>query len=131
MKPETKYIIRNSIRTPDGTEIESKHTHDYVSHKDKNGNIYSVDGGKDYLKRGFIIPDFEETSVYNTDDIGIIREVFTWGTYGKDGKQELRYILLKDMDIEHIEAILETQTRLPEYVKNIFKKEIEFKKDNV
>lgn len=125
MKPETKYIIRNSIRTPDGTELISKSTHDYVYYKDKNGKMYSVDGGYEYLKRGYESQDFEETSIYSTDDIGIIRDVFKWGTYGKDGQQDLSYILLKDMSNEHISNILKTQTYILLYVQNIFSRELE------
>ena len=32
-----------------------------------------------------------------------------WGTYGKDGKGPLKYILLKDAKKEHLEAILKTE----------------------
>lgn len=32
-----RVIIQNAIRTPDGTFLVSKHRHDFVSYKDKNG----------------------------------------------------------------------------------------------
>lgn len=44
-------ILKNAIKTPDGTIIESKHRHDFVSYTDKNGKYYAVDGGLDYLRR--------------------------------------------------------------------------------
>ena len=46
-----RQIVLNSIMTPDGTVLISHHRHDYVTHLDKNGELYLVDGGTDYLKR--------------------------------------------------------------------------------
>ena len=37
------------------------------------------------------------------------REMFSWGSYGKDGKQPRKEILIKDLSDSHICAILETQ----------------------
>ena len=37
------------------------------------------------------------------------REMFSWGSYGKDGKQPRKEILIKDLSDLHICAILETQ----------------------
>lgn len=37
------------------------------------------------------------------------REVMTWGSYGKDGKQPRRDIPIKDLSDLHISNILETQ----------------------
>ena len=35
-------IFRNSIITPDGTELISKDRHDYVVYKDKNGQMNQI-----------------------------------------------------------------------------------------
>jgi len=37
------------------------------------------------------------------------REVHSWGSYGKDGKQPRKEILIKDLSDLHICAILDTQ----------------------
>jgi len=33
-------------------------------------------------------------------------KIMFWGTYGKDGKQPLKYVVLDDMESSHIEAVL-------------------------
>lgn len=43
-------ILSNRMRTPDGTILESKHRHDYVTHLDANGNEYMLDGGLSYVR---------------------------------------------------------------------------------
>ena len=119
-------IVANRIRTPDGTILESMHRHDYVTYTDANGKEYMVDGGLDYLRR--IVHDdapAEELSVYSDAPHSVIREVFKWGTRGKDGKQPLKFVVLKDMTTDHIEAILETQN-LPGYMRKIFLDELDF-----
>jgi hypothetical protein len=121
-------IVCNRIRTPDGTILESMHRHDFKSHPDKNGLIYMVDGGLDYLRRN--VHDeapYTELSVYSDSPHDVIREVFKWGTRGKDGKQPLKYVPLKDLTTEHIEAILETQDHIQQYIRNIFLDEMIFR----
>lgn len=123
-------ILVNMIRTPDGTVLQSRHRHDYVTYTDKNGLQYMVDGGLDYLRRNVHQEyPYEELSLYEEDPIEIIRERFDWGTYGKDGKQPFTRILLKDMTEEHIQAILETQ-RLLVSVQNMFHRELIYRKEN-
>lgn len=121
-----KYIIKNSIITPDGTELVSNHVHDYKTHIDKNGKKYSVDGGPYYLKRGGP-DDYKENSIYSNTKHEIIRENFRWGTYGKDGDEPLTYILLKDMTFDHINAILNTQKNLKKHFKYIFIQELAYR----
>lgn len=110
-------IVCNRIRTPDGTIIESKNRHDYVTHLDANGHTYMVDGGKDYLRRN-VIPEapHEELSVYSDAEHAVIREAMKWGTRGVNGDQPLRYVALMDMDEGHIRACLDTQHQMrPSY----------------
>ena len=127
MMSENK-IVSNRIRTPDGTILESMHRHDYVTYTDANGKEYMVDGGLDYLRRN-VHDDapYEELSVYDDAPYALIREVFKWGTRGKDGKQPLMYVPLKDLTTEHIEAILETQTHIQEHIRKIFLDELSFR----
>lgn len=104
-------ILRNSLRCPDGTELISRHRHDYVEHTDANGKVYMVDGGTDYLKRSANGDEIDTSIVVSDTDYkeNIVRENLMWGTYGKYGTGPLRYVALKDMETEHIRAVLETQ----------------------
>jgi hypothetical protein len=118
-------IVANMIRTPDGTILQSKHLHDYVEYTDKNGLEYMVDGGCAYLRR--IVQDeapYEELSLYAHDDHSLVREHFHWGTRGKDGRQPLKWVALKDLTTDHIEAIIETQTHISNELKMIFVREL-------
>jgi hypothetical protein len=121
-------IVSNRIRTPDGTILESMHRHDYVTYLDANGKEYMVDGGLDYLRRN-VHDDapYEELSVYDDALHVEIRNVFKWGTRGKDGKQPLTYVPLKDLTTEHIEAILDTQTHIASHIRQIFINELNFR----
>jgi len=40
------------------------------------------------------------------------REILTWGSYGKDGKQPRKEIPLKDLTDLHINNILKTQSHI-------------------
>ena len=121
-------IVANRIRTPDGTILESMHRHDYVTYTDANGLEYMVDGGLDYLRRNLHDDaPYEELSVYADDPHELIREVFKWGTRGKDGNQPLKYVPLKDLTSDHIEAILETQAHISGHIQNIFLDELSFR----
>ena len=122
-------IVANMIRTPDGTIIQSKHRHDYVTYIDKNGKEYMVDGGCAYLRRN-VHDDapYEELSLYAHDDHNLIREYFCWGTRGPDGRQPLTYKPLKSLACDHIEAILETQWHISNELRIIFKRELVLRK---
>ena len=125
-----RLIIRNIIKTPDGTILESKDRHDYVNYTDKNGETYFNDGGKAYLRRSVNIEPFEDLTLYSDDSIEKIREHFLWGTYGKDGKDGLKIKKLSELSNDHIKAIIKTQTQLHEIVKNIFIRELNFRNEN-
>ena len=121
-------LIYNAIRTPDGTVLESKHRHDYVTYQDKNGNEYMVDGGLEYTRRNVHADaPYEELSVYTTDGHDKVREVLKWGTYGIDGNQPLTYITLKDMNTDHIQACLENVPSMHPTYKESFKEELKLR----
>lgn len=120
-------ILVNKIRTPDGTILESRHHHDYKSYVDDNGEEYMVDGGLEYIRRSVNKEPFEELSVNDDDDFTEIRQVFTWGTYGKDGDQQLKYVHLFCMSTAHIIAILDTQTHISQKIRKVFEDELEYR----
>lgn len=124
-------IFRNAMKTPDGTIIESKNRHDYVTHDDANGEMYMVDGGCEYLRRTLNKIPAEDLSIESKDDDHEFnRQHFLWGTYGKDGKQPLKRVTLASMDDEHINAILNGEQRLRSETKEIFEKEIKYRAEN-
>ena len=121
-------LVRNAIRTPDGTVIESRHRHDYVTHVDTNGRTYMVDGGLDYLRRTFDFDDpAEELSVSMSDGHEVVREALTWGTYGKDGKSPLTYVRLCDMETDHIKACLDTVNNMYPQIRESMENELKYR----
>jgi hypothetical protein len=121
-------ILLNRIKTPDGTILTSYNRHDYVTHKDTlTKEVLMVDGGTDYLRRN--IGTYEELSVYDDGSHITRRSAVHWGTRGKDGKQPLVYKLLKDLDSDHIEAILKTQHQISDFYREIFKEELKYRFD--
>ena len=119
-------LIKNSIRTPDGTVLTSRNVHDYQYHKDKNGEIYMNDGGVEYLRRSVNVIPWEDLSLYSTDSFEKLREGIEWGNYGKNGNEPLQYKSISTMSSNHINAIF-SQYRLVDYLKEIFEKEISFR----
>lgn len=129
---ENRILIYNAIRTPDGTVLVSSSVHDYLTHTDANGLEYMVDGGKEYLRRN-VHEDatYTELAVYADDPHERIREVYIWGTRGKNGDQPLVYKLLKDLSDDHIESIIRTQMFLQKWQIKIFKDELEYRDSGI
>lgn len=120
----TKHLICNKIKTPDGTILQSYHRHDYKTYRDKNGEVYMVDGGLEYLRRNICNEPFTELSIYSDEPHEIIRENFAWGTYGKNLDQPLKRVLLCDMSDAHIKAVLEFEKQPPEFIQVLFIEEL-------
>ena len=119
-------LLLNRIKTPDGTILTSYYTHDYKEYKDTiTKEVLMVDGGNDYARRN--IGTYDELSVYDDGSHVTRRTALHWGTRGKDGKQPLLFKALKDLDSDHIEAILKTQHQLSEFYKNVFKEELKYR----
>ena len=118
----------NRIKTPDGTILTSYNRHDYLTHKDAiTKEVLMVDGGNDYARRH--VGTYEELSVYDDGTHTTRRSALHWGTRGKDNKQPLTYKPIKDLDSDHIEAILRTQTQISEFYKGVFKEELKYRFD--
>lgn len=127
-----KQLIYNAIRTPDGTILESRHRHDYVTHTDKNGEFYSNDGGLDYLRRTVNEALAEDLSLYDDAPYEVIREYLKRGGRGKNNDEPLKYVSLRDIDNEWLNAIVvyETKNRPKNKYLTHYIKEAEFRKTN-
>ena len=125
-----RQLIYSAWRTPDGTILHSRHRHDYQEHFDSvSKEWYILDGGMDYIRCSINEVPAEDLTLYSDDPHEKIREVFVWKSYGKNFSQpEGVYTLLKDLTDDHIIAICETQTHLPEYILEMFRNEQLFRK---
>jgi len=124
------YVLRNAIKCPDGTVLNSRSRWEYLTHIDAvSGETYMVDSGKDlYYRRSVNVVPYVDMTVTTLDAFELQREAFEWGTYGKDGTSPRTLVVLKDMTDEHILAVLVTQTRLKgTYVEELFKNELEYR----
>lgn len=130
-KEEEIHILSNAIQTPDGTILKSYHTHDYKEHVDGiTGETYMVDGGNSYFRYNRNKVRAKSLSVTTEDPHELIREHFTWGSFGKNGDEELHWVVLKDMETDHINAILRTQKRLAKHLVKVFEEELEWRDNN-
>lgn len=125
-----RQIVVNRIITPDGTELFSRHRHDYVSYTDKNGQHYSVDGGTDYLRRGFDKEDYTEASLYLDDDFEEIRKYYCRGGRGKDGKQPLKWTPLCEMSTEWLESCIQYNIEMGVTENILYQKELDYRTEN-
>lgn len=121
-------ILARAIITPDGTELQTYSGHDYKEHLDKNGERYMIDGGPSEYGRMSVNKILPEVIIVTTESpFEEIREWFSWGTRGKTGKDPLKYVKLKNLEYEHIKAIIETQNHISDEINGVFKKEIAFR----
>lgn len=122
--------IASVMICPDGTVLQSFHRHDYKTHVDAlTGEEYMIDGGLDYLRTNLNKIGAKYITVTMADPHEQRRSWFSWGTYGKNGDQPLTWKKLCDMETEHIEAILRTQTHISEHLVELFNAELEYRND--
>ena len=132
MKP-SKYpteMLYNALKCPDGTILHSTRGWDYKTHIDAiTGEFYMVDGGNSmYSRRSINEVKAEDISVTTDSPFAYQRKVFTWGTYGVDGKGERKEIALCNMSTAHIEAVLRTQSKIKgTYVEELMQNELEYR----
>lgn len=122
-------IIYSALRTPDGTLLESRHRHDYVTHWDANGKQYMLDGGTEYI-RSSAHGDEEYITITLDDPHEIVREHVKWGTYGKNGDQPLRIVKLSEMSNAHLRAVIETQSGMNPAYREAMENELMYRIEN-
>lgn len=107
--------------------IVSRHVHDYRTCGCENETM--VDGGNDYTRFG--AKDMHKMIKYtyvSTDPFDLLREVVSWGTYGKNGDEALKYVKIKDMSDDHIRAVL-VYPRGSQWIKDLMKQEIDYREE--
>jgi hypothetical protein len=119
-------LVRNSLQTPDGTILYSRHRHDYREHVDANGKTYMVDGGLAY-NRSSAHGDEKYLNVWDTDPFIEVREAVEWGSYGINGDQPLKWNRLCDMSTDHIEAVLKNVKTIGDTYRKAFNLELEYR----
>lgn len=126
-----KKIISNKIKTPDGTILESFFLYDYKSYKDRNGEVYSVDGGKQYLKRSNNKEPYEELSIYEDSPFEVIRENFCRGTVNKHGEE--LWVPISQMNNKHLRNCIVYNNKLGyglSFANQMYRKELSYRKKN-
>lgn len=125
-----KKLLANRWQTPDGTILWSKHRHDCVYHNDKNGELYSIDGGSNsgYIKKTVNKEEMKNLCIYDDGTFKLQREWLVWGrNYDKDMNllPQTEWIPIKDLTTDHIYNIL--KLNIPNSYRRLFEDEILFR----
>lgn len=127
---EEPRLILSRIQTPDGTILTSYHRHDYVTHTDKNGETYMLDGGNDYQRVNICSEPYKDLSVWSDAPYEIIRESFHRGGRGKNGDEPLKWVPLCDMSDEWVKNCIEYNDNLgmgKSYANYLYCKELRYR----
>lgn len=99
-------LLVSRIQTPDGTILESRNRHDYVTHDDANGESYMLDGGSSYQRRSVNNTPAKDVSIYTNSPYKDIRENMCRGGRGKLGNLPLKYVPYYKMSNAWLEACI-------------------------
>lgn len=116
------------------TEIISYHRHDFkkCNCEDDQHSVW-VDGGLDYTRTTWgNFADYEDRTVYDDGNHKTRRNNMYWGVnYNKDGKRypQTRWTLIKDLNTEHIKAILEIPV-IDDFYREVFENELKHRNEN-
>lgn len=125
--------LTNKIKTPDGTILESRHQYDHVSHVDKNGERYTIDGGHNaFVARSTNIEPYYNLSISDTEVVSfrVIRKHLMWGHRGKSGQEPVQYIALADMADDHILNVMLNVKGIDRAYKKQFIRELDYRLKN-
>lgn len=129
-----RQCIYRSMTTPDGTVIVSHHRHDYVTHKDKNGETYMLDGGPDKFYRTSVNKEKGVINeVYLDEGHEKIRDYVHRGGRGKHGDQPLKWVPVSEMNDNWVEATIvynEDRGMGHGWFNKVLKDEIEYRKEH-
>ena len=120
-------LLLNRWKSNDGTVLISRFQHDFVSHFDTvDQTTVFIDGGLEPCVR--VSGDLENMCLYDTDEDHMeLRELYSWTSYGIDGRQPPKTQVMKDLTTDHIENILKTQIHLQEHVLSMFRRELTYR----
>lgn len=124
----SEQIVYNAVKCLVCNEVlVSRSVHDYKTCECTNEAM--VDGGNDYARYGAVDINLIDKITYTTEDpFDLLREFVAWGSYGKDGKQPLTYIKIKDMSDEHLRAVI-TYPHGATWMKDLMKQEIDYREE--
>lgn len=112
-------LLQNAFFVPeDDAYFISTHRHDFVQWTSKDGKAsWAVDGGLAYRRNTASSWDLEGTRVIDwslttKSRVSEIRKKLLWGTRGKDGKDELTFRPISTFSLDHLRAILKTQSHI-------------------
>lgn len=102
-----KEILVNSVCCLKcGAVLTSYHRHDYKTCDCENRT--SVDGGTSYIRYGGVdLSLVKSLAVYDDAPFEVIREYLHRGGRGKKGDEELKYVALKDINDDWLQAIID------------------------
>jgi len=126
-----KKLIQNKWQTPDGTILISKYIHDYVEYTDKNGEYYMVDGGNHYIRKSVNKKKMKDLCIYSDGSFETDRFLL-WGiNYDKNMKRlpETQFVPIKDLNTDHIWAILITLPDINKEYRRVMEEEIIFREE--
>lgn len=90
-----------------------------------------VDGGRDYIRRNVHKEHpFKELSLYSDDSHEELRNAIFRGGRGINGDQPLKYVLMKDINLDWLKAIIvyEEKLRPNNPYLPVFRNELEYRK---
>lgn len=126
-----RHKIYSGLLTPDGTLLSSVNRHDYVTHEDKNGKHYMLDGGTDYI-RCSVNGDEKFISVFLDEPIEKTREVTARSGYGAPDEPDYgtrwRCARLCEMSDQWVEASIDYVGH--ELLKKQYQDELDYRKEN-
>ncbi len=107
---QERRVVQSALRIKEHDVILlSAARHDCYSHS-KAPNWF-LDGGTDYVRigtpNGVNIPlETEDLTLYSDSSVSDVLSKACWGTYGISGDEELTYYLIKDMELSHLENVI-------------------------